>query len=49
MITRCFLIERDWKVVVDQTTLSKFYHRHGIKNYSLSYTYQQSLKDYDER
>jgi len=49
LVTRCFIIERDWKVVVDQTTLRKFYNRHGIKNYSLSYTYQQSLKDYDER
>jgi len=39
LITRCFIIERDWNVVVDHTTLRKFYIKHGIKNYSLSYTY----------
>lgn len=49
LTTRCFIIERDWNVIVDYSTLRQFYIKHGIKNYSLSYTYQQSFKHQEER
>ncbi len=49
LLTRCLLLENKFSLKVDQTTLRKFYVRNGIKNYSLSYTYQQAFANTDER
>ncbi len=46
---RRFLLERDMNVLVDPTTLVRFYIRNKVKYYAVSYIYNQAFKDPDER